>query len=294
MPPRRPKNAREMNIFVEDVLRMYLSGQTPYKSIEVVVSTLEKRDPRKKAWTRQRLSYQLKRVKDLMLRVSETRMETPPRPGEKRPAEGSPSQQNITDGSDAEPPAAIARAAGRPVGTTKAASRLNKRINAQLLDSATREWEKVSSTATVSEKQKGLLEELTRLKAAKYRELFPDVKIDPPVAGTIRSRVSRHKKNPRRASLETGGRGGGPPPLLAAVEPLLVAWIQESAAVNIYRCLSKICQKTASLIIDTAAGEKFAYHSALVISTPDICVSRFPFTYLNHSPAQSTIKTDTW
>ena len=181
-----------MKVFVEEVLEKHLLGLFPYKKEEEVVQTLEERDPSGKKWSRQRLAYQLERVKCLMLKVQ--RAGSPERAPGKRQAQGSPSKLNITEViEEDEPTTTINPLGGRPQGTTIAASRENKRANRLHLDSATRAWAEESKTAGL-----GRLKEILIEKHQRYRALFPDSIIHPLQRSTISSRVSRHGKHPNQ------------------------------------------------------------------------------------------------
>ena len=118
---KRCQTPAEFKAMIREVVGMHLLGLAPYIRRGSVKEELEAKDPDPTAvWGRQRLTYQLLSRKAEML--TEQR--------EKRPAEGSPSAGNLTEGLNTEllgfeePAPALAAPAvevnplgGRPIGT---------------------------------------------------------------------------------------------------------------------------------------------------------------------------------
>ena len=170
----------QMKAFVHDAVGLHLLGQYPYKNKDDLVAALNAADPKGAVWERQRLEYYVNKIRGKML-------EEQKRPKQRRPAEGSPSDTNVTEGfgvgtradplnmdlfDNELPPAAAAEEppqppnplGGRPSGSTNEASRLLKKANASLLDSAAKAWmdktvdlDKAQAAGEPSTSKKGLM-----------------------------------------------------------------------------------------------------------------------------------------
>jgi hypothetical protein len=105
-----------MKAFVNDAVGLHLLSRYPYKNKDDLVAALNSADPHGAARERQRLEYYMKKIRGKML-------EEQRRPKQRRPAEGPPSDTNVTEGFsvgtsadnalkmeifDSEPPAAVA------------------------------------------------------------------------------------------------------------------------------------------------------------------------------------------
>jgi hypothetical protein len=105
-----------MKAFINDAVGLHLLGRKPYTNKDDVVAALSSSDPNGAVWERQRLEYYVKKIRGKML-------EEQRRPKQRRPAEGSPLDTNVTEGFgvgtsgdsalkmeifDTEPPAAAA------------------------------------------------------------------------------------------------------------------------------------------------------------------------------------------
>jgi len=201
----------------------------------------------------------------------------------RRPAETSPSDGDLTEGFgvgedapgahdapgaldfalfDAEVPEDTAAAelplppnplGGRPIGTTKAASRALKKANSELMDSATREWAAKSAALAPAGlgARRGLLQGVIDLKTGQYKGKYPDMVLDPPKKAAVSNRVRRNILDPKHRLDDVTY---GPKPILADVEELLVAYIEESAKVGIYMNLAEIARKMADLMHGNEIG----------------------------------------
>jgi hypothetical protein len=161
----RCETPAQMKAFTHDAVGLHLLGQYPYKEEEDLITALEAADNNKKEWGRQRLQYQISKIMSQMAAEQREPQPTQGR-GQTRPAEYSPSDNDLTEGfavgNDAvpldmtlfeEPPTGAAERepvvdaerepavnvrGGRPVGTTIQASRDLKKAHASMVDSATK------------------------------------------------------------------------------------------------------------------------------------------------------------
>jgi len=190
----RLETAGQMTAFVNDAVGLHLLGRYPYKNKDDLVAALNSADPNGAVWERQRLEYYVKKIRGKML-------EEQRQPKQRRPAEGSPSDTDVTEGFgvgtsadnalnmeifDTEPPAAAAAEdpppppppnplGGRPSGTTKEVSRHIKKTKAALVDSVSKAYVRkvadLEAAAAAEGKptpsRKGLLKDLTEEKVEK-------------------------------------------------------------------------------------------------------------------------------
>jgi hypothetical protein len=87
----RLETAGQMKAFVNDAVGLHLLGRYPYKNKDDLVAALNSADPNGAVWERQRLEYYVKKIRGKML-------EEQRRPKQRRPAEGSPSDTDVTEG----------------------------------------------------------------------------------------------------------------------------------------------------------------------------------------------------
>ena len=87
----RLKTPGQMKAFVHDAVGLHLLGQYPYKNKDDLIAALNAADPNGAVWNRQRLEYYVKKIRGIML-------EDQQRPKQRRPAVGSPSDTNVTEG----------------------------------------------------------------------------------------------------------------------------------------------------------------------------------------------------
>jgi len=281
----RAPDKESFHLRVDVVVGMHIMQKKPFENRDAVLEALSRADPERKEWNRQRLDYQVNRI------IQEEQKKKALEESKKRPATRSPAVSPFNgqyqegfpvdgrighidhlglnlQGMDLdEPPANAPPPAnprgGRPVGTTIAASKELKKINAALFDSATRAWA-LAKAGTEAPERGALLAMLTR-KAETYRSLYPSLSITTPNVKAISHRVQRHAAAPEKHSLESHGRG--PVPILARLEDLLVAWIEELATYGMYSSTKELRYKMADLMRGTPRGEQFTIAAAMVLPT---------------------------
>ena len=66
LPGQRCETPAQMKAFIHDAVGLHLLGQYPYKEEEDLIAALEMADNNKKAWGRQRLDYQIRKIMNQM------------------------------------------------------------------------------------------------------------------------------------------------------------------------------------------------------------------------------------
>ena len=290
----RLENSKQMKAFTLDAIGLHLLGEYPYKNTDDLVAALNEADPKGKTWERQRLEYHVKKIRGEMLAAQRT-------PAVRRPAETSPSDADLTEGfgvgedapgaldctlfggelpedtAAAELPPPPNPLGGRPIGTTLATSRALKKANAELMDSATRAWAAKSTALAPAGlgARRGLLQGIIDAKTGEYKDKYPGMDLDPPKKAAVSNRVRRNILDPKHRLDDVTN---GPTPILAALEDLLVAYIEESAEVGMYMNLAEIARKMADLMHGKEIGDTFA----------DFCAKSRGVTSLRASPPQTS------
>ena len=283
---------------VDEVVAMYIMKQKPFDSREAALEALNRADPENKEWTRQRLDYQVNRVLQEE-QQKKALAESKKRPATRSPAaspfdgqEGFPVDGHIDhlglnlqgmdlDKPPANPPPRANPRGGRPVGTTIAASKEVKKVNAALIDSATRAWA-LAKEGTEAPERGALVAMLTR-KAESYRALYPSLLLTTPSVKSISHRVQRHAAAPEKHSLVSHGRG--PLPILAKLEDVLVAWIEELATYGIFSSTRELRYRMADLMRGTPRGEQYTLQAAMVLAPTPTFKNKSRSSLLNLSTA---------
>jgi hypothetical protein len=97
-------------------------------------------------------------------------------------------------------------------------------------------------------------------KTTKYKGAKPGVDLEKPKKAAVSNRVRRSILDPERHRLEGAARG--PKPVLADLEDLMLAFVEEAAEVGIFMNLKEVEQKMADLMHDTPVGDAFANFAA--------------------------------
>ena len=125
---------------------------------------------------------------------------------------------------------------GRPKGYTLEASRKHKKVTEALMDSAVKAYSERKAAAEGGRVTKGAMDAIMVEKIEKYQKANPDAglhkKENQPEKRSVYKRALRHAADPTHHRLIVEG-SRGPAPILARLEPLLLALIAEAAEVGI-------------------------------------------------------------
>jgi hypothetical protein len=114
---------------------------------------------------------------------------------------------------------------------------------------------------TFTNTPRGLLMKAIDEKTTKYKDANPGMDLEKPKKAKVSNRAWRSILAPERNRLEGAARG--PKPVLADLEDLMLAFVEEAAEVGIFMNLKEVTRKMADLMHGAPVGDGSADFAAM-------------------------------